>query len=50
MGGLARNLQEASEGDEVPSYRSLLEAPEGARAETWSWEWSPEEGLRSRDR
>lgn len=26
----------------VPSYRGLITAPLADRADTWSWEWSPE--------
>ena len=33
---------------EIPSYQGLIEAADVARADAWSWEWSPE-GLTLKD-
>jgi len=40
--------RESDKTAEIPSYQGLIEAADAARADTWSWEWSPE-GLTLKD-
>lgn len=34
----------------APSYKKLLKVPEAEKADQWSWDWQPEQGLALRKR